>query len=176
MALSKIDISKAGITGTLAAANGGTGATSYSPGKVLQVLNTRNVTATNTSSTSYVDAGISQAITPSSTSNKILVLYTFGQSGTGASARDGYCTLLRDTTNLGSGGADNSAFTVKKGNASANDYDLGDSIIYLDSPSSTSSLTYKIPVKVSNADMTYNHNGDGSNDAEQSLTVMEISA
>ena len=38
MALSKIDISKTRITGTLAAANGGTGATSYSPGKVLQTV------------------------------------------------------------------------------------------------------------------------------------------
>ena len=37
MAISKIGLTT-GITGTLAAANGGTGATSFSPGKVLQVV------------------------------------------------------------------------------------------------------------------------------------------
>ena len=36
MAFATIDVTK-GITGTLPTANGGTGATSFSPGKVLQV-------------------------------------------------------------------------------------------------------------------------------------------
>ena len=54
------------VTGTLATGNGGTGATSYAPGKVLQVVSASNVSNNTTSATSYEDIpSLSVSITPS---------------------------------------------------------------------------------------------------------------
>jgi hypothetical protein len=63
MAISKVGLTT-GITGTLPIANGGTGATSFSPGKVLQVVQgTTSVTHTTTSTTP-ADTGLTVDITP----------------------------------------------------------------------------------------------------------------
>ena len=75
MALSKIDISKAGITGTLAAANGGTGTTSYSPGKIGQVVQVIFETDTDFATSSFTDITgggntLAAAITPSAATSK----------------------------------------------------------------------------------------------------------
>ena len=63
------------VTGTLPTANGGTGATSFTKGKVLQVVSTSKTDSFSTTSTSYVDVtGLSVSITPASSSNKIYVI------------------------------------------------------------------------------------------------------
>ena len=69
------------VTGTLPAANGGTGATSFSPGKVLQVVDDgASYAKTHSGNTTYQDVESSSgnvwevAITPSATSSKILIL------------------------------------------------------------------------------------------------------
>jgi hypothetical protein len=69
------------VTGTLPTGNGGTGATSFSPGKILQVVDAgASYQKTHSGNTSYVDVESSSgtvwevAITPSSTSSKILIL------------------------------------------------------------------------------------------------------
>jgi hypothetical protein len=79
MAISKVGLTTA-VTGTLPAANGGTGATSFSPGKVLQVVEGSFTGHTTTvASTTAVDLESASsttwetAITPSATSNKILI-------------------------------------------------------------------------------------------------------
>ena len=61
------------ITGTLPTANGGTGATSFSPSKVLQVINATSTTETVLTNSSTADTGLTANITPASTSNKVLV-------------------------------------------------------------------------------------------------------
>ena len=67
------------ITGTLATGNGGTGATSFAPGKLLQVVNNSTTYGQQLTSTTYADVQSSSgtvwetAITPSATSSKILV-------------------------------------------------------------------------------------------------------
>ena len=43
------------VTGALPAANGGTGATSYTPGKIGQVFQVTNNTQYSSSSTTYID-------------------------------------------------------------------------------------------------------------------------
>ena len=183
MPISKIDISKAGITGTLAAANGGTGATSYSPGKVLQVLNTRNVTATNTSSTSYVDAGISQAITPSSTSSKILIQghITFSESAGDVHVR---IYLDNDGSHIGSGSASGSGTSShSSGSSGRMGWDCTSTpVTYLHSPSSTSSRTYSIRAMCSNGSFKINRQINGNqnqaNDNAHSTNIllMEVAA
>ena len=65
------------VTGTLPTANGGTGATSFAPGKILQVQHS-SVASVLTSTTTTFASVISVDITPSNSSNKI---YLTGQLG-----------------------------------------------------------------------------------------------
>ena len=60
------------VTGTLPAANGGTGLTSYSPGKVLQYVRTNYDTNNNVATTSYSTTGLTAAITPTATDTHIV--------------------------------------------------------------------------------------------------------
>ena len=64
------------VTGTLPTANGGTGATSFAAGKVLQSVNVyiSSGDKTTTSSTFSDLSGVSLSITPSATSSKILLM------------------------------------------------------------------------------------------------------
>ena len=75
MALTRLGLNQAvnlatNTTGTLAVGNGGTGATSFSPGKVLQVKNVLISTETVVSNNTYTDSGLTLAITPSLSSSK----------------------------------------------------------------------------------------------------------
>jgi len=125
------------VTGTLPAGNGGTGVTTYTPGKILQAVGTSDViTLISTTSTSYVTNGIELDITPSATSSKILLLYQHVcQIGAGASDHMGM-TIFRDSTDL----AGDEGLIINQVNS---DW-IPVSMTYLDSPSSTSSLNYEI--------------------------------
>jgi len=139
-------------------------------GKVLQVVSTTSSTAQSTTSTSYVDVtGLTVSITPSSASNKILVMYNdaaYIQKGTGIATGYGQWQILRDSTALSV-----KEFIQRDGVSGQDHYNAFPmSIIYLDSPSSTSSLTYKVQMK----------NGDSATVASQyrnelgTIIVMEI--
>ena len=153
------------ITGTLATGNGGTGATSFAPGKVLQVITATDSTPRNTTSTSFVTASNSLTvnITPSSSSNKV---YVSVSSTIGNTAGGGNCmiTLYRGSTNLGSSNGFIGAY------AGSSDTRSGGSFGVLDSPSSTSQLTYQVYIK----------RGDGTrgdmnwNSSKGTITAFEI--
>ena len=117
-------------------------------GKVLQVVQgTELGSETTISSTSFADTGISASITPSSTSSKILISVTFH-----VSARDSDGTLCYVETQL----LRNSSSIYKAGRGQGYDqyYEIGGAssvdiwsmayFDYLDSPSTTSSITYKV--------------------------------
>jgi hypothetical protein len=110
-------------------------------GSVLQVVNTVYGTPTSTTSNTLVDTGLQAIITPSSSSNKILVIYTVpvvkatGDNSNGVSlgvTRNG--SIVGNTFWLSYG-----AWTGSSANNRA-----GYSATLLDSPSSTSALTYKL--------------------------------
>ena len=139
-------------------------------GKILQVkqaiLNTGTFT---TSSTSFVDiTGLSVSITPSSASNKVLVIMSGGEFGMYSSgAYTAVVQILRDSTALLGGNRVTSR--EGSGNAAANC-----SFTILDSPSSTSSITYKGQCKSDDGSKTvYVVN---SNNGNISLTLMEVEA
>jgi hypothetical protein len=140
-------------------------------GKVLQVVSSVYSTATTVSSTTFTDSGLSASITPAATSSKILVivsqqglLYRNGTSCAGA------LRIVRGSTAVFAG-------------TPAYEYQMGTSIgwrgrhtlVYLDSPSTTSSTTYKtqgrIEVVVNDDKWIFQ---DGS--AESSITLLEIGA
>ena len=137
-------------------------------GTIVQVVNATYNTQTSSTSTSYADTGLTASITPSSTSNKVLVL--FSQAGCHKSGGNthGRLKLLRDSTDLYE--VDNyygwTNSTLNNGVATI-------SGCYLDSPSSSSSVTYK----------TQFNNGDGAGtvyvqilSGTSTVTLMEVVA
>ena len=105
-------------------------------GKVLQVVTTTKTDVTSTTSGSFVDiTGMSVSITPSSISNKILILYDIGVSSTEADRSD-QIRLLRDATTIVSSA---NLFRI-----TVNSVMYNASLNYVDSPATTSATTYKL--------------------------------
>ena len=108
-------------------------------GKLLQVVTANDSTTRSTTSTSFVTASntMSVDITPSSTSSKIYLNVT-GNAYVTTSSAYFIGTIFRDSTDLG--GSSNKGL----GNLYKNPDDAGGflSISVLDSPSSTSQITY----------------------------------
>jgi len=129
-------------------------------GAVLQVVSTHVTDTFATTSTSYVDiTGMTVSITPSSTSSKILV-QVIGQAG---NLTGGYITMVQLTRNgtaiAGGPSVSNrpSAFAMSR----PSDVDTAETVggVYLDSPSSTSAVVYKLQMKVQGATGTFNRTG-----------------
>lgn len=110
-------------------------------GHVVQVVQATYSTETSSISTTFSDTGLSASITPTSTSSKVLILFSLGSSGvnnTAAEAR-GYYRLMQGSTEL------------YRMDIRSYDYGNSGSISFvahgqsfLDSPATTSSVTYKI--------------------------------
>lgn len=115
-----------------------------STGSILQILQSTDTTNRTASTTSWVDTGHSLAITPSSTSSKILVQCTFDCRIT----NDGNTSFFE---NIG-------ALAIVRGSTRLQEKECGmyitssgvprgwqDNVIlqYLDSPNTTSAVTYK---------------------------------
>ena len=162
MAFATIDVTK-GITGTLPTANGGTGATSFSPGKVLQAVTSINTYGSQSStSTSYFDMESASgttwetSITPSATSSKILILFSSQIMGTGNAQEQRNMTKLLQKIGSNSytdltyqkGGAYNSAA------AQGLQPNQSMGLIYLSSPNTTSACTYKLQLLTSSSSVT----------------------
>ena len=78
-----------------------TGGTIKSPGNVIQLINTAETNMMETTSTSYVDfTGATLNITPSSSSNKILVMFSCYWVNTLVGSSNVNCSFktLRDST------------------------------------------------------------------------------
>jgi hypothetical protein len=158
----------------------------------LQVISHIKTDKETGSDTSFVDlTGTDQngsgsifcvKITPSSTSNKILILCN-GVLGSSTQYDRVFIQLLRDTTNLSIGDSGNAGHRVTTGisprSANAGWQQIPFGINFLDSPSSTSELTYKIQIKSSSSgqqfaiNSAYNNDGNVGNTATN-ITVMEV--
>ena len=111
-------------------------------GNVIQVKSAfLNLTAVNTSSTSFVATGLSVSITPSSTSNKIFLSLQGGAMyNTTTASVSQKVTIYRDSTNIGDSTHGLSRFSTPGGTWSIAPHACS----VLDSPSSTSSLLYHV--------------------------------
>ena len=114
-------------------------------GKVLQVLQAVKSDAFSTTSTSLVDvSGLSVNITPSSTSSKILVHIDLNLT---ASYFIGHAQLVRNTTLLyrADSASNRPIDTITFSQNPSNDgISQRSSAMYLDSPATTSQITYKV--------------------------------
>ena len=131
------------VTGTSATVNGNEVRTVGTSGAILQVVQGTTSTQVAVTTTTYTDTTLTASITPSSSSNKILVhvlqqFISLKSSGTGIGMG---LQLLRDSTTVWQ------PITNSTGPyhwyANASEIDGYASINFLDSPSTTSSVTYK---------------------------------
>ena len=158
------------VTGTLPAGNGGTGTTSYTPGKILQVQSFDTTTSISTTSTSFGATILTDQITPSATSSKILITVNGGRSSYGSGSSEGVQSLY---VSVG-GGSYSEVVSMMEGHRNGGTDGYGKpsaSFGYLHSPSTTSTLDYKVYIKV-NANQYYFNSGN----ARLTMTLMEIGA
>ena len=136
-------------------------------GKVLQIVQASDVTSRTTTSSSYVTASssLTVSITPSSASNKILVVLSVGGMGADAAVTNSRCTVYRDSTDISPG----SGLGFGDNNTNASHFYSGAGGCVLDSPSSTSALTYQFYMKSSGGNTARYNNGSIS-----TLTCYEI--
>jgi len=126
-------------SGLVKAAGGG--------GKINQVIQTLKTDKFTTSATSPASiTGLSAAITPSATDSKVLIQVSFGSFGNQHSGNHGYATISGGNcaTYIGDAtGGHESAVGVVASPTDNSSQGSGD-MQYLDSPSTTSAVTYQV--------------------------------
>jgi hypothetical protein len=150
-------------------------ATTPTNGTVLQVQQTVLNTTTSTTSASVVDvSGFSVSITPKSTSSKVLV--TVNLTVGFGSADDTYFNLVRGSTTIaiGSGGTNNNS-AFRRGNIISDTGMDTVTIVFLDSPATTSATTYKMQYGTRVGTLYVNRRGsDTAFVTSSTITVQEI--
>ena len=156
------------------------------PSKIVQVVqSTVTSSSTSTNSSSYVDTGLSVSITPSASDSKVFIMcsFLFGQSKSPTSTQNNMksFTLYRGSTDIAPG---NSRFFAHQDETSGNiNWDEQTQVCalnYLDSPSTTSSTTYKLRMKVDATQTTIRFNSRGYANGDHAgscvMIAMEVAA
>ena len=135
-------------------------------GNILQVVNTSNTTSYSASTNTYISIGLSLAITPTSSTSKILILCSIAGVGKGTGNTHAAFRLDKNGSPLQAYVGIYGGFT----NTTTTNYSAGTSFQYLDSPATTSTVTYEI--KMNSDDnvasvSAYNF---------KSITLMEVAA
>jgi len=158
---------------------------------VLQVVNTTKTdTFTGTNSSFTLVTGLAASITPSSTSNKIVVLVSVSGNRNRSNSEVGQFTIFRtgvgsaaNMINAASVGSRNSGFTggVQMGDTNgAVNMEVYSTTIQ-DSPSSTAELTYEVRYRnAGGSEVTYVNRAEDDSDSAarargvSTITLMEI--
>jgi hypothetical protein len=154
--------------------------------QIKSVTKTDTTSFTSSSTNNYVDiTGMSVTITPTSATNKILVMYTVGVSNSANATI--HIRLYRGATSIGQGDTSGNRLgdsLIWRPNGSQYNFDIGPlSSSFLDSPNTTSATTYKLAATLGS---TYSgtfylnrswddSNFDYSGRTASTITVMEIS-
>lgn len=152
-------------------------------GSVLQVVQTYKTDIFSTTSTTFVDiTGLSVSITPSSTNSKIWVFASVQTAGQGFADRLIPLRLVRNSTDIGlSDQSGSNRLRTSGGRHASNQADSGVAVVsFLDSPNTTSSVTYKVTTRIgTGGTIIIGRDGDTEDDQNRasypsSITVMEI--
>jgi hypothetical protein len=167
-------------TGTISGVSAG-GLTSASNGRVLQVVSTTKTDTFSTSSASFTDiTGVSVSITPSNASNKIMVFALVYVGGPVSTTGQAMTRLMRDATAIAIGDASGSRTQAGSESGFATTFYMAPALhTFLDSPATTSSVTYKVQMRVTADTFFVNRTGADSDATSESrvvstITVMEI--
>jgi len=140
--------------------------TQASAGCVLQVVSQYYNTYGSTSSTSYVDTGVTLSITPKFSTSKVMVIVGLALGTNNASSTTISTQLVRNGSSL----------VLQERALLAQTNTCADvSYQYLDSPATTSSTTYKVQyLCVQGNTVRINDYQNSSGSAFSSITLMEI--
>lgn len=152
-----------------------------SAGSIIQVVSATTSTQVSGTSATYVDTTLTATITPSVSTNKILVLVNQQLTITKTSSTAAYCglQLLRGSTPIFIPATDLTGpyeFGVTCGGVSSAQLFGRYLINYLDSPATTSATTYKTQVKGYNNTFTYVVNANDTVNATSTIVLMEVVA
>ena len=159
--------------------------TNKTPGTILQVISATKTDSFTTTSGTFVDvSGLSVSITPTAVTSKILIISNVnGQGQTSASflatqlvrnstaicIADAYSTAIRATASTG--------YTTDSGGQ------LNLSMTHLDSPGTTSSITYKVqastsghPGQTAYINRSQEDSGGTRSRTTSTITIMEVAA
>ena len=156
------------------------GLVSGASGGIVQVLHTKRTTSLTTTSQTYIDF-MTATITPTRSDSKILV--SFGLfAGTNNDINHVYAAIFRDSTEIGSATDTGSRTGASVVYNTGDQQQLFGGSQHLDSPATTSAITYRIKVRTSNTQTAYfgrsaRDNNDAAFDGRSSsfLTLMEVS-
>jgi hypothetical protein len=138
--------------------------TGFPAGSVLQVVQGAYTSGfSSTTSTSFVATSLSASITPSSATSKILILSTFTIYQAAGGGGSQY-SVFRGSTNIAGTQVENEVKGLW----------LPGSINYFDSPATTSSTTYTLYYKTTNA--SYAALFGGNSGTRNTIILMEVAA
>jgi hypothetical protein len=151
-------------------------------GGVVQVVSTSKTDTFTLNSATYSDiTGYSATITPKSASNKILVICQL-VAAADSGVDNGAARLVRDSTAINVGDAAGVRIQATFG-LDSGAFGVPNHVSFLDSPNTTSAVTYKIQIRrngVSGIMYVNRNKNDGDSATEQryasSITVMEIAS
>lgn len=170
---------------SLAAANltGRVPAASVNLGGVVQVVSTTKTDTFSTSSSSFTDiTGVSVSITPSSASSRIMVFALVYVGGPVSDSGQAMTRLMRDSTAIAIGDASGSRTQAGSESGFATTFYMAPAVhTFLDSPATTSAVTYKVQMRVTGSTFFVNRTGADADATFESrvvstITVMEIAA
>lgn len=143
--------------------SGGLSWAGVTTGKILQVVQTTDTGRRDSTSATFADTVNTASITPTSTSNKVLVVVYEGQCYKNANDTQLDFQLLRGATSI---------FTYSGLNIGAVVDSTNPTIVYLDSPATTSSTTYKTQFRNRDAAGTVSVNDNST----AVMILMEVAA
>ena len=157
--------------------------TNPKPGNVIQVVSAIKTGEASTTSDTMADTGLSASITPSATSSKILVQVCHPARIQRSGEYEGYggFDLLRDSTVIyeaakRSGGGYSGFMVSMVGSNSGAQMRSNYNLTVMDSPSSTSSLTYKTQYAMDYSSQLYINpeHGDSNYTPHSTIVLMEV--
>jgi hypothetical protein len=129
--------------------NGTGGTITGVPGQVLQIVQGSTSSRVQITSNSYADTNLTATITPSSTSSKILILISqnIGSYCSDNSGVEGDLQIVRNSTSIFTS---LNVINARAGLGASGELRVAaqHGFTYLDSPSTTSSTTYKTQIKM----------------------------
>ena len=138
-------------------------------GKVLQVVSMTTSTLTSIATSTYTDSGLTLSITPTAATSKILVIADCNtQASRAGSSLNAYARIVRTSTTI----YDTHIFELEAAGVASCATGSHNTLVFLDSPSTTSATTYKVQGSASTgATLRFQYTS-----AASSLTLLEIGA
>jgi hypothetical protein len=138
-------------------------------GSILQVVSSTTTSGdSSTTSATFVDSGFSASITPTSTSSKIFVIFNFNlQASSSGGQAQSNVTLFRSSTNIM-----NTNGNLLYNNTTSANIHAPTTLTIVDSPNTTSSVTYSLRHRALTSTTSIITTGSGA----VTITLMEIAA